>query len=182
MKDIVTITNNTPMTTSLKVAEVFEKRPDNVCRDIAIIQNTLKSLGEHELNFEGVEIIKKNAIGGEYKEKYYLMDRDAFSILAFGFTGAKALKFKLDFLKAFNEMELELMKTKAQLIDPSDLPLTLETLATHLRKKEETNWLNVSPQNKIKKIPSHKYKRTFSPRNMDTDSMTNTLPKLGFKP
>lgn len=38
----------------------------------------------------------------------YLMNRDGFSLLAMGFTGAKALEFKLAYINAFNEMEEKL--------------------------------------------------------------------------
>ena len=35
----------------------------------------------------------------------YLMNRDGFTLLAMGFTGPKALEFKMEFLNAFNTME-----------------------------------------------------------------------------
>ena len=46
--------------------------------------------------------------GKEYP--MYEMDRDGFSLLAMGFTGEKALKWKLDYIKAFNAMERELKR------------------------------------------------------------------------
>lgn len=194
MKDIITVTNNVPMTTSLKVAEVFEKENKNVLQSIDMIRATLKTLELPELNFQPVEIIKKNAIGGEYTEKHYIMDRDAFSVLAFGFTGEKALKFKIDFIKAFNEMELELMKTNADLIDPSDLPLALETLAAHIRRSkepalkkaplfpepEEEKYETVT-QNLFPEFPTE-HAVNPKPLNMGTGSVRNSLPGLGLRP
>lgn len=41
--------------------------------------------------------------GKDYKA--YLMNRDGFSLLAMGFTGKKALQWKLKYIQAFNEME-----------------------------------------------------------------------------
>jgi hypothetical protein len=38
-----------------------------------------------------------------YRE--YLCTRDGFSLLAMGFTGQKALEWKLDYIKVFNQME-----------------------------------------------------------------------------
>ena len=38
----------------------------------------------------------------------YLMNRDGFTLLAMGFTGKKALQFKLAYIDAFNTMEAEL--------------------------------------------------------------------------
>ena len=49
-----------------------------------------------------------------YKEFYgrnqpmYYMNRDGFSLLAMGFTGKKALEWKLKYIMAFNEMEKQL--------------------------------------------------------------------------
>jgi Rha family phage regulatory protein len=100
LTDLVVLNdNNVPTTTSLKVAEHFGKQHKNVLRAI----DTLIDGGV--LNFEPVEIIEKNAIGGEYKKKYYTMSRKAFLILVMGFTGEKALQFKKDFVDAFDRME-----------------------------------------------------------------------------
>lgn len=46
--------------------------------------------------------------GRKYKE--YLVTRDGFSLLAMGFTGEKALKWKLKYIDAFNAMESELKR------------------------------------------------------------------------
>ena len=46
--------------------------------------------------------------GGTRKLRYYLMNRDGFTLLAMGFTGEKALKFKLAYIEAFNLMEEEI--------------------------------------------------------------------------
>lgn len=35
----------------------------------------------------------------------YIMNRDGFSLLTMGFTGKQALRFKLEFIEAFNQME-----------------------------------------------------------------------------
>ena len=40
--------------------------------------------------------------------KSYDMDRDGFSLLAMGFTGAKALKWKMAYIAAFNAMQVEI--------------------------------------------------------------------------
>lgn len=90
-------------TTSRQVAEVFEKRHDNVLRDI---ENLKKDL----LNFE--EIYIESEVPDSYgrKQKAYLITRDGFSLLVMGFTGEKALKWKLEYIQAFNAMENELKR------------------------------------------------------------------------
>ena len=35
----------------------------------------------------------------------YLMNRDGFTLLAMGYTGEKAMRFKLAYIKQFNEMD-----------------------------------------------------------------------------
>nr|DAI54599.1 MAG TPA: regulatory protein [Bacteriophage sp.] len=56
--------------------------------------------------FIGSEYVGEN--GRKYKE--YLVTRDGFSLLAMGFTGEKALKWKLKYIEAFNAMESELKR------------------------------------------------------------------------
>lgn len=85
------------LVTSREIAINFEKDHRNVTRTIENLtaQNCsvkdmfIESSFEHRGNF--------------YKE--YLMNRDGFSLLVMGFTGDKALKWKLKYLKAFKDME-----------------------------------------------------------------------------
>jgi phage regulator Rha-like protein len=41
-------------------------------------------------------------------QEMYIMNRDGFTLLVVGFTGPKALQFKLDYINAFNAMERQL--------------------------------------------------------------------------
>ena len=56
------------------------------------------------------------------------MNRDGFTLLAMGFTGQKALKFKLKYIEAFNQME-ELLKTQSNL-PMNNTELLLEVVKT----------------------------------------------------
>ena len=49
-------------------------------------------------------VSKRKADDGQY-HKMYLMNRDGFSLLVMGFTGKNALEWKLQYIKAFNQME-----------------------------------------------------------------------------
>ena len=93
------------VTDSRKVAEVFDKRHDNVLRDIEALEipNDI-----HALNFEVLEIIEKNALGKNVVTKEYLLTRDGFTLLAMGYTGKKAMRMKLDYIAAFNAMDKQL--------------------------------------------------------------------------
>lgn len=86
--------------TSIDVAETFEKRHDHVVRDI---ENVLKSIPENGETY----FYKSTYINEQNKQEYpmYLMNRDGFTLLAMGYTGEKAMKFKIAYIKQFNNME-----------------------------------------------------------------------------
>jgi Rha family phage regulatory protein len=108
---LVTLHGRNATTTSLIVAKVLGKRHDNVIR---AIENLIADLPANDRrNFEGVnglnfEESKYIDSKGETR-KMYEMTRDGFSLLAMGFTGKKALEWKLKFLAAFNLMEKTLL-------------------------------------------------------------------------
>ncbi|WP_320915000.1 Rha family transcriptional regulator [Enterocloster bolteae] len=88
---------------SLFVADFFEKEHKNVVRDIEKITQPSSGLSEefNRLNFE--RITYKDSRGR--KQKDYAMTRDGFTMLAMGYTGTKAMRFKELYIKRFNEME-----------------------------------------------------------------------------
>ncbi|MCK8474917.1 Rha family transcriptional regulator [Lactiplantibacillus plantarum] len=100
MNDLVIMKNQQAVTSSLQVAETFGKRHDHVMRDIEelIVQSGSPKLG-NEMFAEGTYTNR----GKEYP--MYYMNRDGFTLLAMGFTGDKALQFKLQYIEAFNSME-----------------------------------------------------------------------------
>lgn len=92
--------NDHIVTTSKKVAEVFEKRHDHVLRDIEELRKDLPNFGEMFYESEYLDNYGR-------KQKQYQMNRDGFSLLSMGFTGSKALIWKLKFIEAFNFLEKE---------------------------------------------------------------------------
>ncbi|MDX2306299.1 MAG: Rha family transcriptional regulator [Microscillaceae bacterium] len=95
MENLVIIQNEKAITTSLKVAEVFSKEHKNVVRDIENLMNDLQQISiKDALNFEPISY--QDRYGRE--QRAYQMNRDGFTLLAMGYTGAKALKFKLDYI------------------------------------------------------------------------------------
>ena len=89
------------ITTSLKVAEVFEKEHRHVLdaiRNLAAENSAAKFFNETTYKNRGKEY------------PMYEMDRDGFSLLVMGFTGDKALQWKIKYIEAFNAMEQELRR------------------------------------------------------------------------
>lgn len=70
--------------------------------------------------------------GQEYP--MFVMNRDGFTLLAMGFTGDKALRFKLDYIKAFNAME-ETIKNPHRI--PQTLPEALRLAADQAEQIEQ---------------------------------------------
>ncbi|EAK5834003.1 hypothetical protein BIV42_07865 [Campylobacter coli] len=94
------VVDNAVYTTSLSVAEVFNKNHKNIIRKI----NEFPKDNFTKLNFELSKYIDST---GRILPCYKIT-RDAFSLLVMGFTGEKAYKWKILFIKAFNEMEKRL--------------------------------------------------------------------------
>ena len=99
MTELVILKDGKVTTTSRKVAEIFHKRHDNVMRDIKQIL-----LDGDEFTHLIFEVSTYNDSTGRTLPEYSLT-KDAFSLIAMGFSGKKALMFKQQYIKAFNHME-----------------------------------------------------------------------------
>ena len=110
------------LTTSRKVAEKFNKEHREViyaiegrisegAHDIkdknkGIITMLIESGNSHIENYFILSEYKSR--GKKYKE--YLISRDGFTLLAMGFSGVEAMKWKVEYIGAFNAMEAELKR------------------------------------------------------------------------
>lgn len=102
IENIVRIEDGRMFTSSLIIAQAFEKEHKNV---LQAINNLECSEQFNRLNFQPVEYIDAK---GELRPAYELT-RDGFAFLAMGFTGKKAAIWKEKFLEAFNAMERKLL-------------------------------------------------------------------------
>lgn len=89
---------------SLQVAERFGKDHKSVLR---AIDDLLSALPGDQRNFtpsfyQELQSVKKH--------RCFELDRDGFSLLAMGFTGSEALKWKLLYIQAFNDLEIAVGK------------------------------------------------------------------------
>ena len=85
---------------SREVAVNFEKRHDQVLRDIEVYKNRISTP-----QFCGLFIESEYKASNGKTNKEYFLTRDGFSLLVMGFTGEKALNWKLQYINAFNQME-----------------------------------------------------------------------------
>lgn len=96
-RQLVQAHGGTPMTDSLKVANKFGKRHDNVLQSIDRLKCSTKF---RLLNFQESYYI--NEQGKE--QRMFSMTKDGFMFLVMGFTGGKAGAWKEAFVEAFNLM------------------------------------------------------------------------------
>lgn len=129
MQELVILKNKEAVTTSLQVAESFEKKHRHV---LSAIDELKEGVAENwaDLFWEDTYVHPQN------KQSYRIiyMNRDGFSLLAMGFTGKKALNFKLQYIEAFNKMEKEI-KGSLTLLPKTKREMALLALAAN----EETN-------------------------------------------
>lgn len=109
MKQLVFFENNQALTTSLKIAEVFEKRHDRVLRTIESAKSSLPKIGAAKN-----AIIPATYVDAQGKTRpMYLLNRDGCTFVVMKFTGEKASAWQWQFIEAFNKMEEALKKLGA---------------------------------------------------------------------
>lgn len=125
MSNLVAITNGTVTTTSLNVAQTFEKQHQHVLRSIEkILAEIPEDWGASNFGLSSYQSQQNK------KQPMYIMTRDAFTLLAMGFTGKKAMQFKLAYIDAFNRMEAELKKQQEQQALPQETQDTENQIST----------------------------------------------------
>lgn len=118
----LTGSGRTATVSSLKLAERFEKNHRDVLRSIRDLEI---SADYRERNF-ALTINKVSGPKGAVRdEPMYQITRDGFAILAMGFTGPEAMKWKVAFIQAFNQLEqahLERLQQQAEFV--AELPFS----------------------------------------------------------
>ena len=121
--------NDQVITTSLLVAETFEKEHRNVLKSIRKLMSATNVAVAQMFD----ETTYVNEQGKE--QPMFFMNRDGFTLLAMGFSGEKALKFKVDYINAFNKMEAELKSQQTkQLSAAESLLQSVQLLVAHERQ------------------------------------------------
>lgn len=128
MSDLINISNKGGqlVVSSRQIAGHFEKEHRGVLRDL---DNLKEGVAQNwaDLFYETTYVHPQNR--QTYRE--VLMNRDGFTLLAMGFTGQKALQWKLKYIEAFNRME-KALTSKLPTIDSNFLYM----IAGQLEEKE----------------------------------------------
>lgn len=123
MNELVIMHDRHAATTSLKVAEVFDKKHQHVME--AIRKLTVENSTVRKMFVEDSYLNSRNQTF-----PMFYMDRDGFTLLAMGFTGSKAIEFKLKYIDAFNQMESYIKDNSAKLSTDKRLEIMAENAKT----------------------------------------------------
>ncbi len=135
---VLSVVNNQVITSSKDVAKFFEKRHDHVIRDIDdIIEKVPESFAAPNFGANKINVLN-NPSGEEIS--HYTLTRDGFTILAMGFTGKRAMQFKVAYIEAFNRMEAELMHRDPTLNVPALNHLTDELFSICKAYEKAHGW------------------------------------------
>lgn len=110
---IVSVINNHVTALSTDVAKYFGKNHFHVVRDIEKLIEKLPTCRASIFGASEVQIASNLKNAPAKLIKAYRMTRDGFTLLVMGWTGEKALQFKLAWLDAFNRMEEQLRKQQS---------------------------------------------------------------------
>lgn len=161
MNELVTSREQYAVTTSLRVAEAFEKEHKHVMESI---QNLMAEKSAVKKMF--VESTYVNSRNREYP--MYYINRDGFTLLAMGFTGKKAMSFKLKFIDAFNEME-NYIQSQQQPIGNLELALRvalenttqIKEIQTDVNMLKDSMRIDTNQEYKLKALVNKKAMRSL---------------------
>lgn len=113
MNELVHLEHDEAVCSSLEVAEKFGKRHDKLIAEIRRMYSDL--IGKGYPQNGGAKFFFEASYENRGKQyPMYLMNRDGFSLLVMGFTGKKALDWKLKYINAFNQMENYIREKQSQ--------------------------------------------------------------------
>ena len=140
----VEINSGRPVTTSLAVAEIFEKRHDNVLQSIDEMEC---SPGFRALNFQ--ESFRETPTGNGAVRRFRTvqMTKDGFTILAMGYTGAKAMRFKEAYIQRFNAQLQAPQPTLTDRLRSSRFLLSFDPAGSMLLQEVPDRAVLVDPDN-----------------------------------
>ena len=103
--------NYTVRVDSRSIADVFGKEHYHVLRDIEKLLSDTSGLTEEfrKSNFGFSNYTTEQG----HKAKCCLLTRDGFTMLVMGYTGEKAMRFKEQYIRRFNEMEQQILSIQS---------------------------------------------------------------------
>jgi Rha family phage regulatory protein len=176
MNELVFIESNKAITSSLIVAEVFGKNHADVLRDIRRM--------ECSEEFRVSNFAESSYVNSQNKEMpMYHMNKKGFTLLAMGYTGKEAMKFKEAYINEFERMENELKRPRVlsereQLV--AAMKLSIETSEEITAVKEEVKEVRgmVEQQITLDHGEQRRIQKAINSKVYETDSDKEIRKKL----
>lgn len=130
---IINNDNGTLTVSSLQVAEDFEKQHKHILNAISKLESEIQPAENSARYFLSSSYVDAK---GENR-KCYNLTRDGFSLLVMGFTGKKALEWKLKYIEAFNLMEQKIRERYSDISPQLQFLIDMERKQKQLEKKQE---------------------------------------------
>lgn len=134
MDNVIIVENGEPMTTSLKIAEVFGKSHGKVIRDI---RNLLEKLESNTLylavpDLASLKFEQKTYLDKQGKERLmFNLNKNAMVLTVMKYTTKEALKFQVNYIEQFDAMQKQLEQ-----VGLSDQKTNLITAEAHKMQAE----------------------------------------------
>ena len=177
MSELSRFVNTNGMVSSKVIAEKFNKRHDNVLRDFQELRKSLPA-DFIALNFEENRI---TTLQGKKELSEVNMSRDGFSLLVMGFNGHAALKWKVRFLSAFNEME-QTIAAEIPALKSEIARLQSDRMALPPAKRQHGNkglvWVPVAVETLFGPTIEYKKAPKTDPRFSDASRMEGEINRL----
>jgi Rha family phage regulatory protein len=117
--------NGEPRCSSLQVAEIFKKQHAHVIRDI---EQKIFGIAPADFTASNFGLSDYKDESGK-KNKHYLLTYDAFNLVVMGFTGERAMQYKVDFIRRFNEYATQIAEYNMEKLETR--PFTDAIALTH---------------------------------------------------
>ena len=131
-----------PFCDSLQVAETFGKQHKHI---LDSIRNEIKGMSNFAADFSTANFIETTYKDRGKRYPMYLMTKDGFTLLVMGFTGKKAMAFKIAYINRFNAMETfiqSLLSTKMEYPALTEAVMLAHDEPKHYHFSNEINMIN----------------------------------------
>ena len=176
---LVHLENEQIVVSSRQVADSFGKEHRNLIRDIETLIGGMLKI-EHTPKLFAKQEYTHPQNGQKYNE--YIMNRDGFSLLVMGFTGEKALEWKLKYIQAFNLMEEELIRTKKKkLLEEHRKSVREQDLLVrqqNARVRESNQYLKIAAKIKNQELQYILYAKAAEALNDGIPVLPSKIPKV----
>ncbi len=181
MNELVVMRNQQAVTTSLVVAQAFDKNHKEVMRAINNKISSAQNCAQYKNMF--MESFYQDSSGKQ--NKMYYMNRDGFTFIAMGFTGRKADEFKLKYIQAFNAMEEQIRNQQRLPQSPTEMlklavASTLETadkvekLTTRMDDLEQNASIDPGEYNYLSKRISSEVQNYITAHHLNLNNKQRT--------